>query len=142
MKDYYYVAIVCPVVHYCMGGLKISTDSEVMSEDDVIPGLYATGEVCGGVHGKNRLGGSSLLDCVVFGIVSGNTATKYLLQNNKFLVGDSKGDEKTVDLTVGSTKITVDSRNKKVSIQWDDKIDETFSESKNETKEEEKKRRS
>jgi len=47
----------------------------------VIPGLFATGEVCGGVHGKNRLGGNSLLDCVVFGRVSGNAASSFLFSN-------------------------------------------------------------
>jgi len=63
-----------------MGCLRISTDSEVLDKNGkVIPGLFATGEVCGGVHGKNLLGGSSLLDCVVFGRISGATVTKYIL---------------------------------------------------------------
>jgi len=44
-----------------------------------IPGLYAAGEVAGGVHGNNRLGGNSLLDCVVFGRVAGKAAAKYIL---------------------------------------------------------------
>ena len=70
-----------PVVHYCMGGVKISKDAEVLSGEKVIPGLFATGEVCGGVHGKNRLGGNSLLDCVVFGRVSGATASRFLFGN-------------------------------------------------------------
>ena len=61
-----------------MGGLKISPLAEVMAGNNPIPGLYATGEVCGGVHGKNRLGGNSLLDCVVYGRVSGNTASAFL----------------------------------------------------------------
>lgn len=61
-----------------MGGLKISPLAEVMTGNKAIPGLYATGEVCGGVHGKNRLGGNSLLDCVVYGRVSGNTAAAFL----------------------------------------------------------------
>ena len=81
MDDYFYVGIVTPIVHYTMGGLHIDTDARVMdgANGKPIPGLYATGEVCGGVHGKNRLGGSSLLDCVVFGRVSGRTATNDLL---------------------------------------------------------------
>merc|ERR1719201_2926239 len=54
----------------------------------VIPGLYAAGEVAGGVHGNNRLGGNSLLDCVVFGRVAAEDCAKYML-----------GDRvKTVDL--------------------------------------------
>jgi cytochrome b involved in lipid metabolism len=78
--DEFYVAIVCPVVHYCMGGLRLSTEAEVLNaKGKPVVGLFATGELCGGVHGKNRLGGSSLLDCVVFGRVSGASATKLLL---------------------------------------------------------------
>lgn len=61
-----------------MGGLKISPAAEVMTSTKVIPGLFATGEVCGGVHGKNRLGGNSLLDCVVYGRVSGSSAAAYI----------------------------------------------------------------
>merc|ERR1719145_470907 len=63
----FYVAIITPVIHYCMGGLEITKDSEVVGPSGVIPGLYAAGEIAGGVHGNNRLGGNSLLDCVVFG---------------------------------------------------------------------------
>merc|ERR1712045_1085958 len=67
----FYVAIITPVIHYCMGGLEIDTDSLVVnSEGKAIKGLYAAGEVAGGVHGNNRLGGNSLLDCVVFGRVA------------------------------------------------------------------------
>ena len=62
-----------------MGGLEISPSSEVIGSGKAIPGLFAAGEVCGGIHGENRLGGSSLLDCVVFGRVAGASASKYLL---------------------------------------------------------------
>lgn len=79
MNEFYHVAQVTPVIHYCMGGLKISPAAEVMTESGVIEGLYATGEVCGGVHGQNRLGGSSLLDCVVLGRVAGDSVARYLL---------------------------------------------------------------
>merc|ERR1719387_1756545 len=72
----FYVAIITPVIHYCMGGLEIDVDSAVISNSTgkPIPGLYAAGEVAGGVHGNNRLGGNSLLDCVVFGRVSARSA--------------------------------------------------------------------
>lgn len=71
-----------PVVHYTMGGVYTSTNSEVLKPDGTpVPGLYATGEIMGGTHGKNRLGGSSLLDCVVFGRVSGASAAAYVLAN-------------------------------------------------------------
>merc|ERR1712099_128094 len=85
----FYVAIITPVIHYCMGGLEIDADGAVLgSSGQPIKGLYCAGEVAGGVHGNNRLGGNSLLDCVVFGRVTGKAATKYILGN----------DVKTVDL--------------------------------------------
>merc|ERR1711963_506402 len=74
----FYVAIITPVIHYCMGGLEIDVDSACIGANGkAIPGLYAAGEVAGGVHGNNRLGGNSLLDCVVFGRVAGKAACKY-----------------------------------------------------------------
>ncbi|CAE8717849.1 unnamed protein product [Polarella glacialis] len=77
----FYVAIITP----------IDTDSAVVGAGNkAIPGLYAAGEVAGGVHGNNRLGGNSLLDCVVFGRVAGLAATKYMLG----------ADLKTVDLNL------------------------------------------
>jgi cytochrome b involved in lipid metabolism len=64
-----------------MGGLEIDADSVVLTKSTGKPiqGLYAAGEVAGGVHGNNRLGGNSLLDCVVFGRVSGKHACKWIL---------------------------------------------------------------
>merc|ERR1719160_173419 len=80
LEEPFYVAIITPVIHYCMGGLEIDVNSSVInSNGKAIPGLYCAGEVAGGVHGNNRLGGNSLLDCVVFGRVSGKAATKYIL---------------------------------------------------------------
>ena len=77
----WHVAIVMPVVHYTMGGLQINTESQVTNErGHPLAGLYAAGEVAGGIHGRNRLGGNSLLDCVVFGRVAGDTASRDLLQ--------------------------------------------------------------
>jgi len=78
----FYVAIITPVIHYCMGGLEIDTDSAVCdAKGKAIPGLYAAGEIAGGVHGNNRLGGNSLLDCVVFGRVAGKAACKWMFGN-------------------------------------------------------------
>merc|ERR1719199_1397122 len=66
------------VMQYCMGGLEIDADSRVVKKVGnnmvAIDGLYAAGEIAGGVHGNNRLGGNSLLDCVVFGRVAGKHA--------------------------------------------------------------------
>jgi hypothetical protein len=63
-----------------MGGLEIDTASRVLnSSASPVPGLYAAGEVAGGVHGNNRLGGNSLLDCVVFGRVAAADCADYIL---------------------------------------------------------------
>merc|ERR1712024_261542 len=74
----FYVAIITPTIHYCMGGLEVTADAEVVSKSGVIPGLYAAGEIAGGIHGNNRLGGNSLLDCVVYGRVAGKAACRYI----------------------------------------------------------------
>jgi cytochrome b involved in lipid metabolism len=75
----FYVAIITPVIHYCMGGLEIDVNSSVLGPNGPIPGLYCAGEIAGGVHGNNRLGGNSLLDCVVFGRVAGKHCAEYML---------------------------------------------------------------
>ena len=70
----YYVGRVVPVLHYCMGGLKIDKSGNVLGEDGLpLRGLRAAGEVSGGVHGNNRLGGNSLLECTVFGSLIGES---------------------------------------------------------------------
>eukprot|EP01083_Nonionella_stella_P042614 115042_1 len=57
-----YVAEITPVIHYTMGGLSINVKSEILDvNENVINGFYGAGEVTGGVHGKNRLAGNSLL---------------------------------------------------------------------------------
>ena len=71
-QEVFYVGTVTPVLHYCMGGIKIDKEGSVLKEDGtVIPGLLAAGEVTGGVHGTNRLAGNSLLECTVFGTIVG-----------------------------------------------------------------------
>ncbi|MBC2888984.1 FAD-dependent oxidoreductase [Gordonibacter massiliensis (ex Traore et al. 2017)] len=61
-----------PSVHYCMGGLRIDAKARVIDiEGKPIPGLYAAGEVCGGVHGIDRLGGNGIAECIVFGRIAG-----------------------------------------------------------------------
>lgn len=81
-----------PVLHYTMGGLEIDPESRVLdTSGKPIPGLFAAGEVAGGVHGANRLGGSSLLGCVVFGRVSGDSAAAYLLQTTSAIVQKAGG---------------------------------------------------
>ncbi len=63
-----------PTCHYIMGGVQVDADSEVT----VVPGLFAAGEVAGGMHGANRLGGNSLSDLVVFGRRAGIGAAEYI----------------------------------------------------------------
>lgn len=71
-KETFFVGKVTPVLHYCMGGIKIDREGNVLKEDGTpILGLHAAGEVTGGVHGNNRLGGNSLLECTVFGTIVG-----------------------------------------------------------------------
>lgn len=76
-QDHYYVAFITPSLHYCMGGLEITSSGQVLKAGQTkkpVPGLYAAGEVTGGVHGANRLGGNSLLECVVYGRIAGHHA--------------------------------------------------------------------
>lgn len=62
-------------IHHTIGGLKIDTKARVINKDgDVIKGLYAAGEVAGGIHAGNRLGGNSLADIFTFGRIAANTA--------------------------------------------------------------------
>ena len=64
-----------PAIHHTMGGLKINPKAQVLNEkDQVIPGLYAAGEVAGGLHAGNRLGGNSLADIFTFGRIAADTA--------------------------------------------------------------------
>ncbi len=64
-----------PAAHHTMGGVEIDTQARVLSAGGgIIPGLYAAGEVTGGIHGGNRLGGNGVVDFVVFGRIAGATA--------------------------------------------------------------------
>ncbi len=68
-----------PAVHHTMGGLKIDVNTHVLDKEGaVIPGLYAAGEVAGGIHAGNRLGGNSLTDIFTFGRIAGKTAINEL----------------------------------------------------------------
>ena len=65
------------MVHHTMGGIEITENCEVLdTEGNVIPGLYAAGEVTGGIHGSNRLGGNAVADVIVFGQIAGQNAAK------------------------------------------------------------------
>ncbi|OLN89328.1 Fumarate reductase 1 [Colletotrichum chlorophyti] len=71
------VGRVTPITHFTMGGASFNEKSQVLKEDrSAIEGLWAAGEITGGIHGDNRLGGSSLLECVVFGRIAGQQAAQ------------------------------------------------------------------
>ncbi|MEM2236659.1 MAG: flavocytochrome c [Nitrososphaerota archaeon] len=66
-----------PSLHHTMGGLHINTKAQVLDvEGKVIPGLYAAGEITGGIHGTNRIGGNALLDIIAFGRIAGRNAAR------------------------------------------------------------------
>ena len=74
----FYAIKVTAGVHHTMGGLKITPSAQVVNTDgEVIPGLFAAGEVTGGVHGANRLGGNAVADFTVFGRIAGQNAAAY-----------------------------------------------------------------
>ena len=76
----YYAIKVTAGIHHTMGGVAINTETQVLTaEGTVIPGLFAAGEVTGGVHGANRLGGNAVSDFVVFGRIAGENAAELAL---------------------------------------------------------------
>eukprot|EP00193_Tetraselmis_chui_P012257 CAMPEP_0177777930 /NCGR_PEP_ID=MMETSP0491_2-20121128/15657_1 /TAXON_ID=63592 /ORGANISM="Tetraselmis chuii, Strain PLY429" /LENGTH=509 /DNA_ID=CAMNT_0019297117 /DNA_START=147 /DNA_END=1675 /DNA_ORIENTATION=+ len=88
-----YVMKVTPVVHYTMGGLSIDQHARVLdTAGKAIPGLLAAGEVTGGVHGANRLGGNSLLDCTVFGRIAGSQAVQQLVDAGRLPSADDRAE--------------------------------------------------
>ena len=77
----YYAVMVAPGIHHTMGGVKINTAAEVLTEaGEAIPGLYAAGEVTGGVHGANRLGGNAVADIIVYGRIAAQSAAAYIAE--------------------------------------------------------------
>jgi len=107
-NDDFNVAIVTPVLHYCMGGLMCDVNAQVLSETGPIDGLYASGEVVGGVHGEQRLGGSSLLDCVVFGRVAGRSVSNYLMREFIDRSSGSQASPLSINLQQKSNGVTID----------------------------------
>lgn len=75
----FYAVAVSPGIHHTMGGLAINDKAQVLNKNEAaIAGLYAAGEVTGGVHGANRLGGNALADIVVFGRLAGEQAAAFV----------------------------------------------------------------
>ena len=82
-NNYFYAGIVTPSIHYTMGGIKMNKDGEIINiHGNVIKGLYGAGEVTGGVHGGNRLGGNSLLECAVYGRRTARAAYQFIKNLN------------------------------------------------------------
>ena len=112
--DVFMVCEITPVIHYCMGGVAGNKFAQVIKADGApINGLYVAGEALGGVHGVNRLGGSSLLDCVVYGRVAGRSASKGLLED--LIAGGGGGG---ADGSAAGINIKVNPSDKSVSISW------------------------
>lgn len=114
INDDFHVSVMEPVLHFTMGGIEINDKAEVLNADGApFEGLYACGELAGGVHGANRLGGSSLLGCVVYGRVAGDSATQYLFQ--KVL----SGGVSTAAQRLGQISLHIDpSTPGKISVEW------------------------
>jgi len=114
INDTFHVANMEPVLHFTMGGIEIDDKAQVLnSEGKPFEGLYACGELAGGVHGANRLGGSSLLGCVVYGRVAGESASQYLFQ--KVL----SGGVSSAAQRLGQISLHIDpSTPGKISVEW------------------------
>jgi flavocytochrome c len=114
INDTFHVAVMEPVLHFTMGGIEINDKAECLnSQGKPFDGLFVCGELAGGVHGANRLGGSSLLGCVVYGRVAGESASKYLFQ--RVLSGGAS----TAAQRLGQISLHIDpSQPGKVSVEW------------------------
>ncbi|KXT07639.1 hypothetical protein AC578_10184 [Pseudocercospora eumusae] len=114
VDDDFHVAQMEPVLHFTMGGIEINDKSEVIGKDGKpFEGLFICGELAGGVHGANRLGGSSLLGCVVYGRVAGSSSSKYLFQ--QVLAGGAS----TAAQRAGQISLHIDpSQPGKISVEW------------------------
>lgn len=85
-KSPYYAIEIAPGVHHTMGGIKINTNAEVISKDgSIIKNLYAAGEVTGGIHGAERLGGNALADIIVFGRQAGKNAAQLAMADGQYI---------------------------------------------------------
>ncbi|KAI1103454.1 Flavocytochrome c [Jackrogersella minutella] len=115
INDDFHVSLMEPVLHFTMGGIEINDKAQVLNKDQKpFEGLFACGELAGGVHGANRLGGSSLLGCVVYGRVAGDTASNYLFQ--QALSGAAAGGAAQ---RLGQISLHIDpSQPGKISVEW------------------------
>ena len=136
IRDTFHVALMEPVLHFTMGGIEINDKAQVLNAEGVpFEGLYACGELAGGVHGANRLGGSSLLGCVVYGRVAGESASQYLFQNIL------SGGISTAAQRLGQISLHIDpSTPGRISVEWADR--QSASSSARETKQDQQSQKS
>lgn len=114
VDDTFHVALMEPVLHFTMGGIEINDQAQCLNtEGKPFDGLFVCGELAGGVHGANRLGGSSLLGCVVYGRVAGDSANKYLFQQLLNGGGSSAAQR------LGQISLHIDPNTPgKISVEW------------------------
>ncbi|CAH1057413.1 Fumarate reductase flavoprotein subunit [Paenibacillus pseudetheri] len=75
----YYAIKIGPGIHYTLGGVKINSNTEVLNKSGKpIPGLFAAGEVTGGLHGQNRIGGNSVAEIIIFGYQAGIKSAEFV----------------------------------------------------------------
>ncbi|KAI1431672.1 FAD binding domain-containing protein [Xylaria sp. CBS 124048] len=113
INDTFHVSVMEPVLHFTMGGIEINDKAQVLNQEKKpFEGLFACGELAGGVHGANRLGGSSLLGCVVYGRVAGDSASNYLFQ--QALTGTASAAQR-----LGQISLHIDpSYPGRLSVEW------------------------
>lgn len=108
----YHVSFITRVLHFTMGGVKINDKTQVIHADGKketpFKGLYAAGEVAGGVHGHNRLGGSSLLACVVYGRLAADQAASFLLRQLSHASAVLRLRQINLHIDPESRKVTID----------------------------------
>ena len=96
-----------PSLHHTMGGVKINTSAQVINtEGNVIEGLFAAGEVCGGIHAGNRLGGNAMTDFLVFGSIAGTNAAKGVAAEEA--AAPAEGEVKTASAKGFASDVTVE----------------------------------
>lgn len=133
-ENIYHVSFITRVLHFTMGGIKINDQTQVLhsigDKETAFEGLFAAGEVAGGVHGHNRLGGSSLLACVVFGRVAADKASELMLQkltkNGKTssitpVSGEDSQKNSTAAKRLNQISLHIDPEAKLVTIDLNDK---------------------
>ena len=125
VKSPFYAIEISPAIHHTMGGVKINTDTEVVdSTGKTIDGLFAAGEITGGIHGANRIGGNAVADIIVFGHIAGNNAATYAkLGAEAYNAQKPKNEDVKVETKIEEVKKEEEKTEKPKKDE--DKIDET-----------------